>query len=439
MFAKRALSVCTFVLVAVACKVGYSDDWPQWMGPQRDNIWREDGIIDRFPADGPTVTWRVPVAGGYSGPAVADGVVVVTDYQTNDNVKVANFERKQFTGVERVLCLDEQTGQKLWDHAYDVNYTMSYPAGPRCTPIIHEGKVYTLGGEGFLICFDVKTGDVIWSKDLLKEYSTKTALWGYSSHPLIDGDKLICVVGGKGSHVVAFNKNSGDELWRALTSREQGYSPPTIINAGGVRQLVLLHPQGVESVDPETGKPYWKVPYEATNGSIIMSPIQAGDLLFAAGYSNKNLLLKLSADAPKADVVWRDASKKAMSPVNVQPIRDGSVIYGFDQGGKFIAMDIETGKRLWETPQPLSDRRPVQTGTAFIVRQADRYWLFSEQGDLIIAKLSPEGYEELDRAKVIKPTNVAFGRDVVWSAPAFANQHVFIRNDEELIRVNLAK
>jgi outer membrane protein assembly factor BamB len=422
--------------IAPAC----ADDWPHWMGPGRDNVWREAGIIERFPEGGPRILWTTPIAGGYSGPAVAAGRVVVTDYVSAENVKVDNFERKEFSGMERVHCLDEKTGREIWQHEYPVKYTMSYPAGPRCTPIIHEGKVYTLGGEGNLICFQLESGEVVWQKDLPREYETKTALWGYASHPLIDGQKLICLAGGEGTHVVAFDKETGEEIWRALTSPEQGYSPPTIIEAGGKRQLILLRPDAVTSLDPETGKESWSVPYEATNGSIIMSPIQAGEYLYAGGFSNKNLLLKLPNGAEPGQApeeVWRDLPRAAVAPVNVQPFRHDNMLYGFDQRGSFVGVELPSGKRLWETGAPLAER-PVPSGTAFIVRQADRYWLFTEQGELMIADLSPEGFTEIDRDKVIEPTNTAMGRDVVWSMPAFANRHAYIRNDQQIICVDLA-
>jgi len=252
-----------------------AEDWPQWMGPGRDNVWRETGMVDSFPEGGPPILWRAKVAGGYAGPAVADGKVYVADYVTEGNVKVPNWDRQEFTGVERVLCLDEATGQELWKHEYPVKYTIACPAGPRCTPAVHDGKVYTLGAEGNLCCLDAATGSVVWSKDLHSEYQTKSALWGYAGSPLVDGNRLICVVGGEGSHAVAFDLATGKEVWRALTSPEQGYSPPTIIDAGGVRQLLLLRPNAVTSVNPETGQEYWSVPYEATGNSIIMSPVRA--------------------------------------------------------------------------------------------------------------------------------------------------------------------
>lgn len=415
-----------------------ADDWPQWMGPQRDNIWREEGIIEQFPENGPPVVWRIKIAGGYAGPAVAGGKVYITDYATGDDVRIANFERKEFTGSERVFCLDEATGEELWRHEYPVKYTISYPAGPRCTPTVHNGKVYTLGAEGQLICFDAINGEIIWEKNFSDEYNTKAAMWGYASHPLVDGKKLICVVGGKGSHTVAFDLETGQELWRNFSSSEQGYSPPTIITAGGVRQLITTRPNGVSSADPETGQEYWTVPYNATSGTVIMSPVKSGDYLYLGGYSGQSLMLQLATDKPDVEIVWGNESKKGVSPMNVQPFVDGDIIYGVDHNGVMMAVSVPSGERLWETTAPISDR-PANSGTAFIVRQADRYWLFNDSGELIIARLSPEGYEELDRTKIIVPTNYAFGREVVWCMPAFANKKLFVRNDVECICIDLAR
>ena len=441
--ARRVTLSCLFCLAGLLYSlsgIASADDWPQWMGPQRDNVWRETGIVTRFPDNGPPILWRSKLAGGYSGPAVADGRVYITDYVTADNVQIPNFERKESTGIERVLCLNEADGELLWRHEYPVKYTVSYPSGPRCTPNVYKGKVYTLGAEGHLFCFDAETGKVIWSKVLTEEYNAKTPLWGYAAHPLIDGRKLITLAGGSGSHVVALDLETGDEIWRALTSPEQGYAPPTIIQSGGVRQLILLRPDAVTSVDPETGREYWSVPYEASNGSIIMSPVFNGELLYVGGFSNKNLLLRLDKTKPAASEVWRDRLKQAMAPINVQPFLSGEVLYGFDQAGPLYAMDLKTGERIWSSNEVLRTQRPLRTGTAMIVKQGDRgpYWLFTEKGELVIADLTPNGYRELDQALVIQPSNVAFGRDVVWSQPAFANRHAYIRNDKEIISVDLA-
>ena len=442
---RKSLMRCACVVMRCACfvlaaAIGtslHAEDWPQWMGTHRDNVWRESGLIENFPDDGAKILWRTPIAGGYAGPSVAGGRVYITDYVTKEDVKVDNFDRKQFSGTERVLCLDEASGNEIWKHEYPVTYSMSYPAGPRCTPNVNDGSVYTLGAEGHLYCFNAKRGSVIWSKHLPTEYKTKTPLWGYAAHPLIDGEKLICVVGGPGSHVVAFNKHTGAQLWRSLTSSEQGYSPPMIIQAGGERQLILFHPDGVTSVDPETGQEYWTADYEASNGSVIMTPVRSGNLLFAGGFSQKNILIQLASDKPAATVLWRDEVKTAISPVNVQPFLEQDFLYGFDQNGKLYGVELKTGRRVWESTAPLDGKRPVNSGTAFIVKQGKRFWMFNELGELIIAKLTPEGYSEIDRAKVIQPSNVAMGRRVVWAAPAWANQKVFLRNDNECVCVDL--
>ncbi|OYP36402.1 PQQ-binding-like beta-propeller repeat protein [Rhodopirellula sp. MGV] len=420
-----------------------SAEWPGWMGPNRDNRPSDLKLPADFTAKAPEVVWKTPTAGGYSGPAVAGGRVYLTDYESNQDSTVANFERAKLTGRERVRCLDASTGKELWSHAYPVSYSISYPAGPRCTPIVDGDTVITLGAEGQLICFQTQDGSIVWSKDLPKEYSTKVALWGYASHPLIDGDKLICVVGGTGSHVVAFNKRTGEEIWRQGTASEQGYVPPTIINAGGTRQLITAGADAVNCLDPETGKVYWTTPYEATNGSIIMSPvtttIDGKTYLYIGGYSNKNLLLELADDKPAMTVVWQDENRHAISPVNVQPILDGNMLYGFDQKGTLMGVELPSGDRLWETGQPIAER-PIQSATAFIMapKGDDRYLMFTELGDLVIAEMTADGYNEIDRAHVIEPTGVAFGRRVVWSAPAVDDGKLFIRNDKEIVCVDVS-
>jgi outer membrane protein assembly factor BamB len=433
---KRFLLACCAVIIVPS--PAPADEWPQWMGPQRDNVWREDGVLEVLPAAGPRVVWRVPIAGGYAGAAVAGGRVFVTDYVTAADVKVANFERKTSTGTERVLCLDEATGKLLWKHEYPVTYTIAYPAGPRCTPTVDGDRVYTLGAEGDLFCFDAATGRVVWSRDLKKDYATKAALWGWASHPLVDGEKLVCIAGTATAHAVAFDTRTGKELWRAGTAPEQGYVPPSIIEAAGVRQLVLVKPDGVYAVAPDSGKLLWETPYNADNGSIIMTPVRVGDHLYVGGYQGKNLLLKLKADAPGVDVVWRNKPKQGISAVNVQPFVADGIVYGFHESGELRAMRIPEGDFAWRGGGPLG-ARPQGSGTAFITRHRDRFFLFTETGDLVIAKLTPAGYEELSRAHLIEPTNVAFGRPVVWCAPAYANRSIVVRNDAEIIRVSLAQ
>jgi outer membrane protein assembly factor BamB len=430
-----------WVAVAIVASASFAnaDDWPQWMGPKRDNTWREDGILEKFPKGGPKVLWRTEIAGGYAGPSVSGGKVFVTDYVTAADVKVANFDRKEFSGNERVLCLDQKTGKEKWKHEYPVKYAISYPSGPRCTPTVHDGKVYTLGAEGNMFCFNAETGKVVWEKDLKKEYKTKSALWGFAAHPVIDGKNIITLVGGDGSHVVAFDLATGKETWKAGSQAEQGYSPVLITEAGGKRQMIVASPKAIYSLNPENGERYWTTPFTADSGCVVMTPVRAGDHLFVGAYHGKNLMLKLTADKPGVEVVFKDKKNHGISPVNVQPYLIGDVLYGYDDEGGLFGIEIPSGKRLWTSTGPVGGEEPQGSATAFMVKNGDRFFFFAETGNLVIGKLTPKGYEELDKAKLLDQTNNAFGRKVVWCAPAYADKKMYVRNDKEIICVDLAK
>src|SRR4051794_22844210 len=136
--------------------VAPADDWPQWLGPERDGIWREQGILAKFPQGGPKVLWRTPIGGGYAGPAISGGKVYITDRVLAPGASNPNdpFQKTATSGQERVLCLDEGSGKIVWQHSYDCVYRISYPCGPRTTPVVHDGKVYTLGAMGDLLCLD---------------------------------------------------------------------------------------------------------------------------------------------------------------------------------------------------------------------------------------------------------------------------------------------
>ena len=171
----------------------FADDWPQWLGPRRDAVWRESGIVEKFPTNGPPVSWRAPIGGGYAGPSVANGRVYVADRQLTQGTSNPSdpFDRNLIRGVERVLCLDEADGHVLWKYEYECPYTISYPAGPRVTPMVSEGKLYTLGAEGQLFCLDADSGKVLWSRDFKKDFGIKAPMWGFAGHPLLDGNRLI--------------------------------------------------------------------------------------------------------------------------------------------------------------------------------------------------------------------------------------------------------
>ncbi len=448
------LNVLGLAAFALATTQARADDWPQWLGPQRDGVWREDGILDKFPKDGPKVRWRTPIGSGYAGPAVAKGRVYVTDRVLMPDAKdpANQFARGKTPAVERVLCLNEADGKVLWKHEYDCTYTISYPAGPRTTPVVQDGKVFTLGAEGHLLCLETEAGKVVWSRDLKKDYEIAASpVWGFSSNPLLDGKKLFCLVGGKGTTVVAFDKDTGKELWRALDStggHGPGYGSPVLIEAGGQRQLIVWHPEAVSSLDPETGKVHWEQPFRVRQGISLATPRRHGDLLFGSAFYDGSLMLRLDRDKPAAGVVWKRKGQSERKTdalhclINTPFIEDGH-IYGVCSYGQLRCLKADTGDRLWETLQATGAKGNDNDrwATAFIVKNGNRFFLFNEKGELIIAKLGPDeqkGYEEISRARILEPTNTARGREVVWSHPAFANQCVYARNDKEIVCVSLA-
>jgi outer membrane protein assembly factor BamB len=426
-----------FVLAVFLAPTARGEDWPQWMGPNRDGVWKETGIIDRFPEGGPKVLWRAKVGFGYAGPAVAGGRVYLADYLTDGDITKTAVGRPKIQGQERILCFDARAGDLVWKHEYPCRYEISYAGGPRCTPTVHGGKVYSLGAMGDLVCLDAEKGTVVWSRDLKKDYQIQAPMWGFCGHPLVDGQKLFCLVGGAGSVAVAFDKDTGKELWKALSVKEPGYCPPTLIEAGGTRQLLIWHSELLNSLDPQTGKVYWSVPLKPQYAMAIAEPRQLGDYLFASGIGGKAVVLKLTADKPAVEEVWRDV-KPGVYASNATPFLENATIYGMDcMTGNLRGVRLTDGKMLWESLAPIGGKRAVH-GTVFLVKNCNRFFLASDTGDLIIARLSPQGYEEVSRCKLLEPTNSAFGRSVLWSHPAFANQCVYARNDKELVCVSLA-
>lgn len=447
--------------VVFACCMGWElnpargDDWPQWLGPKRDGVWRETGIVAKFPPGGPKVRWRTPLSEGYSGPAVANGKVYITDWVRAKGAARSDnpFGRDRVNGQERVLCLEETTGAVLWQYAYDASYQISYSAGPRTTPVVTKDAVYALGAMGDLVCLDVKTGAKIWHRHLAQEYKMNVPMWGFASHPLLDGNRLICLVGGQGSVVIAFDKDTGTELWKALTASQPGYAPPMIYEIGGTRQLIIWHPQAVNALNPVTGAVYWSVPYGGSTkkegikaGLTVPTPRLSGDHLFLTAFYDGALMLKLNG-TNTPEVTWRSMGRgeqpddtQALHSIMPTPIFKEGYIYGVCSYGELRCLRADTGERLWSTHK-YTTGSSVRWGNAFLVEQGDRCILFNERGELIIAKFTPKGHEEISRAKILEPTNTMAGpkgRRVVWSHPAFANRCVYARNDQEIICVSLA-
>ena len=426
---------CAFTLVTLAAS---ADDWAQWGGPQRDLIWRETGIVQELPKDKEGAIprmWTAKIGDGYAGPAVANGRVFVTDRLTARN------GRKQ---TERVLCFDAETGDPIWSHEYDALYTVSYPAGPRSTPVIDDGRVFTVGAQGHMFALEEKTGEVLWQKNFVKEFGTDLPIWGMVASPLVDGQQLITLVGGAdGALVISFDKATGKELWRSLTDKAVGYAPPVIFEIGGKRQLIAWHPTAVSSLDPKDGSVIWEIPYDVRAGLSIATPRLVGNRLFVASFYNGPRMIEVADDGLSAKLVWSGKSNSegenetdGVHPIMCTPFFDGENIYSVCSYGQLRCLDASNGQRLWSTFDATGKGR---WWNGFLIRHEDRFFIHNEQGELIIANLTPKGYEEISRAQLIKPTRPVQRRMTIWSHPAFAMKSVFARNDGELIRVSLEK
>ena len=419
--------LCSIAVLLSCGTLVRGDDWAQWGGPKRDLVWRETGIVKTLPTDEllPRV-WSTPIDEGYSGPAVADNRVYVTDWQRQAR-------------TERVLCLDADTGQQLWDKSYPCPYTISYPNGPRSTPVVNLGRVYTIGAMGHLFCFKADTGEVLWKKNFVEDYQTNLPTWGMVASPLIDGNQLITLVGGaEDALIVSFDKATGKELWRSLNDPKVGFAPPMIYTFAGVRQLIVWHPRAISSLNPASGEVYWEIPFRVGYDLCVPMPRKIGNRLFLTSFVNGSRMIEV--DGKNAKILWRGNSDSEINTDGLHSIISTpwvteTHIYGVCSYGQLRCLDAHSGKRIWET---LAATGSGRWWNAFLISHKDRFFLHNEQGELIIAKLSSEGYKELSRAKLVEPTRMVRRRMTVWSHPAFAMKSVFARNDKEIVRVNLA-
>lgn len=447
----RARSLSVALLGLFTC-TAVAADWPQWLGPKREPVWTETGLIDKFPAGGPKVLWRKPIGPGYTGPAVAGGKVYVMDRTMKEPVPEGKAALGTLQGTERVLCLDAKTSNELWKHEYDCPYTgISYPQGPRTTPLVEGDRVYTLGTMGDFLCLNAADGKVIWGFSLSKDLKVKPPIWGYSAHLLADGDKLITLVGGDGGAVRAFDKKTGKELWKALYSQEVGYSPPVIVEAGGRRQLVVWLSDLIAALNPDTGEVYWKIKHpdlpdgrkQMRPAVTIVQPTVGGGKVFVSTAYEGLCAVELAKDKPAAAIAWQAKNTFPKEPEKLATLmttllyRDGHV-YGVDTSGKVKCVKAATGEQVWEE-HSMFDGKATLFGTVFWVWNGDKVYAQTDLGDLIVCKLSPTGYEELARAHVIDATFSTRGRKVVWAHPAFADKCMITRNDKEIVCVSLAK
>jgi outer membrane protein assembly factor BamB len=438
----------TLAFLALLNSSARADDWAQWLGPKRDAVWSEKGLVTKFPKDGPDIVWRKSIAAGYAGPAVVGGKLFVMDREKADVDPKNPPPKGTIPGNERVLCMNTADGKILWKHTYDCPYAkVSYPTGPRTTPIVDGDRLFTLGTMGDLLCLNAADGTVIWAKNFVKDLKAPVPAWGWSAHLLLDGDSLIALVGGDGQAVVAFDKKTGREKWKSLTTKEICYSPPIITEAGGKRQLIVWVSEGVNSLNPETGAKYWEQKHpdvgEVTRPAVsIITPKRAGDKLLVSSFYHGTLCLTLDKDKPGATVAWRSKTSlpKPIEGLNAVMssliVKDGHV-YGLSGMGALVCQKLETGEVVRKGDEIFGDK-PAFCGSVFWVDAGAAVYGLTDQGDLVILKLAPQKCEVLASSHILEPTHAAQGRKAVWSHPAFAGKCVYMRNDKEIVCISLA-
>ncbi|OHB82057.1 MAG: dehydrogenase, partial [Planctomycetes bacterium RBG_16_64_10] len=318
-------------------------DWPQWRGPDRDGVWHEPKAFERFDGDRLPLRWRAPIAGGYSGPTVADGRVYVTDRLVEPDE------------LERVHCFDWRTGNPLWVYSYPAPYhDVGYTDGPRAAVTIRDGRAFALGTMGHLHCLDAATGVIRWQHDLNAEYQIRMPMWGMAAAPLVDGDLVIVQVGGRaGACVVAFDTDDGQERWRALDDRAS-YSAPILIQQAGQQLLVVWTGDNVVGMDPQTGQVFWRHPSPPSRMVInVPTPVVAGERLFLTSFYDGAEMLRLAGNPLRVERVWRrrganEVQTDALHAMISTPILLGDYVYGVDSHGQLRCLDADTGARIWE-------------------------------------------------------------------------------------------
>jgi outer membrane protein assembly factor BamB len=427
----RAFSKTAICLAVNLCAtIAAADDWPAWRGPQGDGVWREQGIVAELPADSIAARWRVPVASGYSGPTVADGRVYVMDRVTKP------------AQTEGIHCFAWDTGQALWSHTYGREYrNVGYGAGPRASVVIDSGRAYALGAMGDLHCLDAATGQVRWRRPLNEEYGIDMPIWGIAASPVVVGDLLIVQVGGAGACLVAFDKVSGQERWRALDDRAS-YSTPVLVEHDTRQVLVCWTGDGVVGLDAASGQALWTHPLAPQRMVLaVASPVVDAQRLFLTGFYDGSLMLRL-LPGPAVEEAWRrvgpsEKQTDGLHSIISTPVLLDDHIYGFDSYGEFRCLRADTGERVWESLDLVPRAR---WATGHLTPNGDRVWIFTERGDLLLTSLSPEGPVVHGRAHLIDATRDQLNQrgGVVWSHPAYAYRHIFVRNDEELVCASLA-
>ena len=396
------------VVLTLGAQTGAAD-WPQYLGPQRDGVYRGPALADTWGSSGPKVVWTKPVGQGFSGPVVSGGRLILF-HRVGDR--------------EVVQSLDARTGAEQWSYGYPTSYRddFGFDEGPRAVPVVANGIVYTFGAEGQLHAVSLTTGTRLWSEDTAGRFKVAKGFFGAAGSPLVEDGKVIANVGGQGAGVVAFDAKTGKVLW-TVTDDEASYSSGVGATIAGKRYAIFLTRAGLVGLDPATGVVQFQKRWRARQNASVnaATPIVLGDLIFiSAEYGPGAVALRL--EGTMLTELWN--SNDALSNHYATSVLHDGVLFGFhgrqEYGPSFRAVEFKTGRVRWS-----QDR--FMAGS--VILAGDRLLILRENGELILAPASPDVFKPIARVRVLPETVRAF--------PALANGLLYARNEKTLVCLDL--
>jgi outer membrane protein assembly factor BamB len=392
--------------VAPAVAAPVAAPWGEFRGARRDGIYTEGPILTAWPDDGLKPLWRQPSGGGYASFAVAEGRA---------------FTIEQRREKEVVVAYDVQSGREVWTHDWPARFSEAMGGdGPRATPTWHNGRVYALGAAGELRVLDAATGKQVWAKNILSATGAPNIMWGMSNSPLIVGDKVVVTPGGSpAKSIVAYNKETGEQVWGALDDRA-AYTSPALETIAGHRQIVLATATRIVGLQPETGALLWEYPWVTMYDVNSAQPIVIGGnrLFVSAGYDHGSIMLEISRGESgfTAQRIWENKNLK--NRFNSSVLREG-FLYGFDEA-IFACIDARTGERKW---------KGGRYGYGQAILAGDHIVILTESGELALIKASPDAHQEIARFSAIEGKT--------WNLPALAGGILLVRNAREMAAFDL--
>lgn len=392
---------------------GRGQDWEAFRGENGQGIWERATTLADFQTAPPELVWSEPIGPGYSGIAISQG-------------KLVTMERAG--EAERVVCRSLETGKLIWEQSYPADYTgLDYDKGPRCTPTIHRGQVFTFGAVGHLCAFSLESGKVLWKRDLKTELGAKQPTWGFSASPLVYQDKLIIHAGLEPNGCYAcFQQSDGKEVWRC-GSDPAGYGIPRLIERGKRKLLVGWTPEHITGIDPESGAILWEIPYKVTYGVSITSPLIHGDLICVCGYWEGSKCIRMSENGESAELVWEE--NKWLRGLMADPMARGEHAYLLDKQHGVICFRVADGEKVWSDDNKLTPRDRNPHASIVWVGDSSQVIALNATGELVLAKFEPTGYTEVSRFKILGET---------WAHPAYANDFLVARDDERIVCYRLS-